>query len=226
MGDPKKSKKRYARPNRPWDKERIDSEKKIKQTYGLRRKREIWKAETLLSDYRRRARELIANFDEEKSKILLNKLSSRGLLDKTATIDDVLDLKAEKLLDRRLQTIIVKAKLANTPKQARQFIVHGHIKINNQKIKTPSYIVKINEEKDISFASNSSLQKIFVPVEDKTETKTEKKEVSTPKKAETKVEDVKKEEVKIKNTETKNTKDVINDIKADPVIKEEITAVK
>ena len=222
MGDPKKSKKRYARPNRPWDKERIDAEKKIKQSYGLRRKREIWKAETLVSDYRRRARELIANFDEEKSKIILNKLSSQGLLDKTATIDDVLDLKAEKLLDRRLQTIIVKAKLANTPKQARQFIVHGHIKINTQKIKTPSYIVKIDEEKDISFASNSSLQKVFVAVEEKVE----KKEIPTPKKAEAKNKVVAKvEEVKVEEPKTK-TKDATVDIKADPVIKEEITAVK
>ena len=225
MGDPKKSKKQYARPNRPWDKERIDSEKKIKQTYGLRRKREIWKAETLLSDYRRRARELIANFDDEKSKILLNKLSSQGLLDKTATIDDVLDLKSEKLLDRRLQTIVVKSKLANTPKQARQFIVHGHIKINNQKIKSPSYIVKIDEEKDLSFASNSSLQKVFVAVEEKVE----KKEIPTPKKTDAKKEVVAKvEEVKEKDakTETKETKSATVDIKADPVIKEEITAVK
>ena len=212
MGDPKKSKKAYARPNRPWDKDRIDSEKIIKHTYGLRRKKEIWKVDTTLSDYRRRSRELIANFDETKSKILLNKLISMGLLEKNATIDDVLDLKAEKLLDRRLQTIVVKNELANTPKQARQFIVHGHIKINNQKITTPSYIVNIGEEKDISFTANSSLTKTFVV------SKKKKVEVETP--AVTKKEkttEVKKDDVK---TETKKTTD------SKPAVEEKITPVK
>ncbi|MCK5474418.1 MAG: 30S ribosomal protein S4 [Candidatus Aenigmarchaeota archaeon] len=181
MGDPKKSKKAYARPNRPWDKDRIEQEKELMKKYGLRRKKEIWKAETILSDYRRRARELIANHDDTKAGILLNKLFSIGLLEKNATLDDVLDLKAEQFLERRLQTIAVKKELANTPTQARQFIVHGHISVNNQKITTPSYVVKIDEEKDIAFAQNSGLTKTFILKKDKTQEipkEVPKKEVS------------------------------------------------
>ncbi len=50
----KKQRKKYERPKRPWDKERIESEKKLKETYGLRRKNEIWRAESILRNYRRR----------------------------------------------------------------------------------------------------------------------------------------------------------------------------
>jgi len=171
MGDPRKSKKTYARPNRPWDKDRIEKEKEFLKAYGLRRKKEIWKAQTILSDYRRRARELIATYDEEKTNILINKLVLLGLLDKKATLDDVLDLTVEQLLERRLQTMTVKAELANTHKQARQFIVHGHIKIKNQKITTPSYIVKIDEEKDISYMPNTGLAKTLVLSKKKMEKK-------------------------------------------------------
>ncbi|MCK4550567.1 MAG: hypothetical protein KAT91_01295, partial [Candidatus Aenigmarchaeota archaeon] len=49
------------------------------------------------------------------------------------------------------------------------FIVHGHISVNNQKITTPSYVVKIDEEKDIAFAQNSGLTKTFVLKKDKTQ---------------------------------------------------------
>lgn len=76
--------------------------------YGLRRKREIWKAESILREYRRRARELAAKKDKEGEKVLLEKLNRLGLLEKNAELDDVLSLSLEKILDRRLQTIVFK----------------------------------------------------------------------------------------------------------------------
>jgi small subunit ribosomal protein S4 len=56
MGHPKKSRRMYERPKRPYDKERISREKKLLNEFGLRRKSEIWRAESVLRDYRRRAR--------------------------------------------------------------------------------------------------------------------------------------------------------------------------
>ncbi len=48
-------------------------------------------------------------------------------------------------LERRLDTIIYRAKFASTVFSARQLINHGHIKVNNKKLNIPSYLVR---EKD------------------------------------------------------------------------------
>ena len=70
MGQPKKFKKKYARPKKPYDRERIETERKIRENYGLRRKKEIWRAEAIVRDFRRRARELQAKTNEQEEKIL------------------------------------------------------------------------------------------------------------------------------------------------------------
>jgi len=142
-------KKKYERPLKPWDKERIEREKELKKIYGLRRKREIWRAEALLRKYRRMAREVIATKDKEKERVLIKKLARLGILEENATAEDVLGLTVENFLERRLQTIVFRKGLANTPKQARQFIVHGHVKINGRKIVYPSYLVPKEEEDKI-----------------------------------------------------------------------------
>ena len=50
------------------------------------------------------------------------------------------------LLERRLDTVIYRAKLATTVFSARQLINHGHIRVNSKKVNIPSYLVN---EKDI-----------------------------------------------------------------------------
>lgn len=143
-------KKKYETPKRPWDKARIEEEKKIMKKYGLRRKREIWRAEAILRKYRRMARDLNAIKDEEKAKQLIEKLYKLGILkSKDSTLDDVLGLTVEDILERRLQTIVYRKGFANTPKQARQFIVHGHVFINDRKVVFPSYLVPREEEDKI-----------------------------------------------------------------------------
>jgi small subunit ribosomal protein S4 len=73
------------------------------------------------------------------------------LLDEKATLDDVLTLNVRELSERRLQTLVYRKGLANTQKQARQFIVHGHIGLNGRKITIPGYIVKKGEEEKVSY---------------------------------------------------------------------------
>jgi len=46
------------------------------------------------------------------------------------------------LLERRLDTLIYRAKFATTVFSARQLINHGHIKVNNKKVNIPSYLIK------------------------------------------------------------------------------------
>lgn len=158
----KKQKKKLEKPLRPWDKTRIEEERKIIQNYGLRRKREIWRAESILRNYRRIARNLAAKRDKEKEKVLLDKLFKMGLISKDADLDDVLALTIEKLLDRRLQTLVFKKGLASTPKEARQFIVHGHIALDGRRVKWPSIIVSISEENKISLYEKSKIKGVKV----------------------------------------------------------------
>ena len=139
--------KKTQRPKRPWDSIRIIEEKELLKEYGLRRKREIRSAEAILRRFRQRARELIAVKDEEKEKILLEKLVKLGMLtsDKSE-LDDVLGLSVKNILDRRLQTIVFKKGIAKTPKQARQFIAHAQVMIGDTKVPFPSYLVTVEEE--------------------------------------------------------------------------------
>ena len=84
----KRAKKKFKKPIKPWNKERMGKESIILKTYGLRRKHEIWKAESMLRSFRRRARNLAVGGDEAEKKILLDKLHSMGVLSKTADLDD------------------------------------------------------------------------------------------------------------------------------------------
>ncbi len=146
----KRQRKKYERPARPFDKQRIEAERNLMKTYGLRKKVEIWKTEGLIRKYRRLARELAAKSDEQKEKTLIEKLVKLGVLNENAKLDDVLGLTIETFLNRRLQTVVQQKGFATTAKQARQMIVHGHVKIAGRKITYPSYLVSRLEESSIN----------------------------------------------------------------------------
>lgn len=154
MGDPKKRKKQYKMPKKIWDKSRLENEKRIVETYGLKNKRELWKVDTQIKSKRKNARDLLAlKLDEriKREKELVESFKKIGLLNEKATLEDVLSLSTEALLERRLQTIVLRKGLANTVTQARQFIVHGHIAVNGKKVSRPSYLVEKSEEGKISY---------------------------------------------------------------------------
>ena len=52
-------------------------------------------------------------------------------------------------LERRLDTVIYRAKFATTVFSARQLINHGHIKVNGKKVNIPSYLVKAEDTIEI-----------------------------------------------------------------------------
>ncbi len=158
MGDPKKPRKKWTPPSHPWVKSRLIEEMKLMGEYGLRNKREIWKAATILRKIRHRARALLAlppEVRESEEKALLSRLYEMGLVSENATLDDVLSLTAKDLLERRLQTIVYKKGLARTIQEARQLIVHGHIAINGRRVTSPGYIVRRSEEELVDYAPTS-----------------------------------------------------------------------
>ncbi len=53
------------------------------------------------------------------------------------------------LLERRLDTVIYRAKFAVTVFAARQLINHGHIKVNGKKVNIPSYLTKTEDTIEI-----------------------------------------------------------------------------
>ena len=166
MGDPKKMKKHYESPNKPWEKTRLEEERKIVMEYGIRRKKEIRRLETIIRDLRRRARLLIATKDEKEAKVIIEKVQKMGILAKSnAALEDILGIELKDILERRLQTLVVKKGFANTIKQARQFITHGHITLNGHKIISPNYVVTIAEESGLMFRPTSSLNSTFKHVE-------------------------------------------------------------
>ena len=165
MGYPGKNHKQYQTPKRPFEKTRIEEETRLVIEYGLRNKREVWKAQAYLRRYRKAARDLLslmsAGVDvqmfETKKAVLIDHIQRMGLLGPDADIDDVLSLKVPAQLERRLQTLVYRQGLARSPKQARQLITHGHIAINGKRVSIPGYRVKRVEETQISYYGKSPL---------------------------------------------------------------------
>ena len=157
MGDPKFSRKTYDTPSHPWQGERIKAELEVVRAFGLKNKTEVWKAQTILRNLRNQSRDLQARLrtGDAQAKIeadaLLAKCGRLGYLPADATLNDILTLTNEDVLSRRLQTIVFEKGFANTIKQARQMIAHGHIFMNGHKVTVPGYIVTRAEESSIEY---------------------------------------------------------------------------
>lgn len=161
MGLIAKHRKSYLSNKKRWDKNTIEEEKILVKDYAIRNKKEIKKIENLISKFKSVAKNLNRNSETKESlqaKNLIAKLKHKGFLAQDATsLDEILDIEIRNVLDRRLSNILYKLKLARTPKQARQFIVHRHIKIADKTIDSPSFLVSLVEETQIEFLENSAL---------------------------------------------------------------------
>lgn len=142
----KRKHKTYSRPKRPFDKVRIDEEAIIKKEFGLKNKREIWKADARVKEIRGKAKKLISASEEDKQ-AFFSRLKKIGF--KVNSISDVLSLDKKDYLRRRLQTFLVDKKFATTPKSARQLITHKKVLIDGESNNSPSYIVPVNMENKI-----------------------------------------------------------------------------
>lgn len=160
MGDPRKHRRKYSTPGHPWQKDRIDRENKLSEDYGLKNKKELWRHDSMLKQFKTQAKDLISRDDKQaeiEQKLFMQRLEKLNFLSADSKLEKVLELKLENILDRRLQTMLVKKGLARTFTQARQFVVHGHITINGNVVDVPSYILNAAEESAIQFDSKSPL---------------------------------------------------------------------
>ncbi len=160
MGSPRQPKKKYSRPLKRWSKERLDSEKPVIQEFGLKNKKEIWRAASSLRKFAAQAKRLIALRGvqaEVEKKQMIGKLSSLGIISPNASLDEVLGLTLKDFLVRRLQTIVFKRNLARSVRQSRQFIVHRQIKVGDKIITSPSFLVPVSVEDKVAFVETSPL---------------------------------------------------------------------
>ena len=168
MGAPKFPSKHYNPPSHPWQKTRIEQERTLTHQYGLKSKKEIWKADTKVREMRRQARKLTAKANDEQAQkeksLLLNKLNRLGMLEKGAALEDALGISPENILDRRLQTQVYLQGLASTVKQSRQLIIHGHISVEGAVNRVPGMLVSKTQEKNITYSPSSALNSDLHPV--------------------------------------------------------------
>jgi len=157
MGDVKKIRKKYSKPNHPWRIDRITEENQIIKEYGIPRKTELWKGKAKLESFKNQAKNLSARTDSQ-AKIerdnLVKKLVSLNLI-QDETLEAILSISIKNVLDRRLQTIAFKKGYAKTMKQARQMIIHRHVLIGGKINSSPSYIVRSSEEGSIEISPKS-----------------------------------------------------------------------
>ena len=158
-----KNTKFYETPNHPYQGERIAEEGGLLGRYGLKNKEELWRTQSELRSFRREARTLLGQAQgdvedaTEEASEFLNRLRRTGILGRDDGLDDVLSLEVTDILERRLQTVAYRQGLGNTPKQARQFISHGHVTVDGHRVTIPSYTVYSAEEGAITYDENSPL---------------------------------------------------------------------
>ncbi len=145
----KKLKKQYETPEEGWSQERISREDELIEDYGLKNKREVYKAQSQLRNLRREARKLAASENERERQELLKKVNDLGLVRKDTELGDILSLSVTDILDRRLQTVVNRRGLSDTVKHARQLVIHGHVYVDGERITIPGYLLTQEEEKQV-----------------------------------------------------------------------------
>lgn len=145
----KKLKKQFETPNEGWSEERIQREDELMEEYGLKNKKEVYRAMSRLRSLRRETRKLVTAENEQEKEELLEKVNRLGLLKEDAELEQVLSLNVTDILDRRLQSAVNRRGYSDTAREARQMVVHGHVYIDGDRVNTPGYMLTQEEEKDL-----------------------------------------------------------------------------
>jgi small subunit ribosomal protein S4 len=113
--------------------------------HGQRRRRRI-------SDYGVRLRE------KQKLRFYYNMSEKQfaNLFDEASKAEGATGAVFLQLLESRLDNVIFRLGIAHTRRQARQFVAHGHIRVNGKRVDIPSYRVNPGDEIDVAPKSRSN----------------------------------------------------------------------
>ena len=145
----KKLKKTYDTPNTGWNEERMEREEGLMEDYGLKNKKELYKAQSNLRSFRRQARKLVAEEDEEAEQEIIERANDLGLIRGNAGLEALLTLNITDILDRRIQSAVERKGYADTINHARQLVTHGHIYVDGERVTAPGYLLTQEEEKEL-----------------------------------------------------------------------------
>ena len=96
--------------------------------------------------------------EKQKAKFIYGVLEKqfRGYYDKAKTMQGVTGENLLGLLERRLDNVVFRLGLANTRRQARQLVRHGHITVNGKRVDIPSALVEAGDVVAVAEKSQSS----------------------------------------------------------------------
>ena len=105
-------------------------------------KRQVRRTNRKVSEYGLQLRE------KQKAKFIYGVLERqfRNYYEKARKMQGVTGENLLTLLERRLDNVVFRLGLANTRRQARQIVTHGHITVNGKRVDIPSALVKIGDE--------------------------------------------------------------------------------
>jgi len=170
MGGVIRKKNVATTPANPWERERLVKELQLVGVYGLKNKRELWTFQTRARKDKERAKDLLTSINREEfltqGRALLNRLCRDGMIssvdfvseeDIRANLINVLNFELSHYLDRRIQSIVLKAGLATNIHHARCLITHGHITVKGNVVDKPSMVIRSENEGHVEINPFSSI---------------------------------------------------------------------
>lgn len=118
-------------------------------------KRKIDKGNKKVSEYGMQLKE------KQKAKFIYGVLEKqfRGYYEKAKIMQGVTGENLLGLLERRIDNVVFRLGLANTRRQARQIVRHGHITVNGKRLDIPSALVKVGDV--VAVAEKSATNTLF-----------------------------------------------------------------
>merc|ERR1712127_1064228 len=150
-------------PRRPFEKEKLINELRLIGSYGLKNKREVWRLQLTLAKLRK-ARVLLTLPEKDPRRLfegeaLIRCMVRLGLLKESERkLDYVLGLTIAQFMERRLQTLVMKHKIASSVHHARVLIRQKHIAVGKQMVNIPSFMVRVSSEQHIQLAATSCIK--------------------------------------------------------------------
>ena len=96
--------------------------------------------------------------EKQKAKFIYGVLDRqfRGYYEKAKTMQGVTGENLLILLERRIDNVVFRLGFANTRRQARQIVRHGHITVNGKRLDIPSALVKVGDVVEVCEKSQSN----------------------------------------------------------------------
>lgn len=93
----------------------------------------------------------------------------RGYYDKAKKMEGITGENLLILLERRIDNVVFRLGLANTRRQARQIVRHGHIAVNGKRLDIPSALVRVGDV--VTVMENSRAKEYFKGMDETLATK-------------------------------------------------------